>query len=196
MERRYLVATLAIIATFAVFSRGFQSLQQLSLRRAQHGQAVTGSQCDRVPSIVSHWIAKFKSELHPSYPEEAELMAEMNLPIAAAQARVAEQAVRQSQAAAEAALREAERARRDAARMQEQVARAQKNMVVDPVAIQLHGLDNLDVRVQAKAAALAERIAVRNVRMQVAAARLQAVSMQMQDSVKRSSPCPNRAEMR
>jgi hypothetical protein len=196
MERRYLVATLAIIATFAVFSRGFQSLQQLSLRRAQHGQAVTGSQCDRVPSIVSHWIAKFKSELHPSYPEEAELMAEMNLPIAAAQARVAEQAVRQSQAAAEAALREAERARRDAARMQEQMARAQKNMVVAPVAIQLHGLDNLDVRVQAKAAALAERIAVRNVRMQVAAARLQAVSMQMQDSVKRSSPCPNRAEMR
>ena len=196
MERRYLVATLAIIATFAVFSRGFQSLQQLSLRRAQHGQAVTGSQCDRVPSIVSHWIAKFKSELHPSYPEEAELMAEMNLPMVAGQARVAEQAVRQSQAAAEVALREAERARRDAARMQEQMARAQKNMVVAPVAIQLHGLDNLDVRVQAKAAALAERIAVRNVRMQVAAARLQAVSMQMQDSVKRSSPCPNRAEMR
>jgi hypothetical protein len=196
MERRYLVATLAIIATFAVFSRGFQSLQQISQRRVQHGQAVTGSQCDRVPSIVSHWIAKFKSELHPSYPEEAELMAEMNLPIAAAQARVAEQAAKQSQAAADIAVREAERARRDAARMQEQMTRAQKNMVLAPVALQLHGLDNLDVRVQAKAAAVAERIVARNVRMQVAAARLQAVSMQMQDSVKRSSPCPNRAEMR
>jgi hypothetical protein len=195
MERRYLVATLAIIATFAVFSRGFQSLQQIS-QRSQHGPAVIGQQCDKVPSIVSHWIAKFKSELHPSYPEEAELMAEMNLPIAAAQARVAEQAVKQSQIAAEVAMREAERARRDAARMQEQMARAQKNMVVAPVAIQLHGLDNLDVRVQARAAAVAERIVARNVRMQVAAARLQAASMQMQDSVKRSSSCPNRSEMR
>src|SRR5271165_3552858 len=195
MERRYLVATLAIIATFAVFSRGFQSLQQLSLQRAQHGQSMIGSQCDRMPSIVSHWIAKFKSQLHPAYPEEAQLLAEMNLPIAAAQAKAAEQAVKQSQAAAEIAMREAERARRDAMRMKEQMARTEKNMAAVPVTIDLSGLNNLDMKMQAKAAAVAERIAVRSVRMQMTAARLQAVSMQMQDSAKRKSPCRSRAEM-
>ena len=31
MERRYLVAALAITATFAVFSRGFRTLEHVSL---------------------------------------------------------------------------------------------------------------------------------------------------------------------
>ena len=194
MERRYLVAILAIIATFATFSRGFQSLQQFSLRRGQHSQAVTGSQCDRMPSIVSRWIAKFKSELRPAYPEEAQLLAEMNLPIAAAQAKVAEQAVKQSQVAAETAMRDAERARLDVMRMKQQMAHTAT--AVAPVTIDLSGLDNLDIKMRVKAAALAERVAARNVRMQIAAAKLQAVSMQMQDSVKRSAPCRNRPEMR
>src|SRR5271157_345709 len=190
MERRYLVAALAIIATFATFSRGFQSLQQLSQQRGQHGQAVTGPQCDSMPSIVSRWIAKVRSQLHPSYPEEAQLLAEMNLPIAAAQAKIAEQAVKQSQAAAQCAR---ETAKRDAMRMREQMAREAN--IAAPVSIDLKGLDNLDLRMQTKAAALAERIAARNVRMQIAAAKLQAVSMRMQESGKRKSQCRSRAEM-
>ena len=56
MERRYLVATLAIIATFAGFSRGFQSLQQLSLRGTQHGQAVRGQQCPLSFHRLACWI--------------------------------------------------------------------------------------------------------------------------------------------
>src|SRR5271165_2299768 len=195
MERRYLVATLAIIATFAVFSRGFQSLQQLSLRRGQHGQAIHGRQCDTLPSIVSRWIAKVKSELHPSCPEEAQLLAEMNLPVAAAQAKIAEQAVKQSQAAAEAAMREAERARRDAMRMKEQTARTERNMAVAPVTIDMSGLDNLDMKMQVRVAALAERVPARNVRMQIAAGRWQAANIGFQDSAKRRSPCRSRAEM-
>src|SRR5271167_820200 len=140
MERRYLVATLAIVATFAVFSRGFQSLQQLSLKRSQHGQGIAGQQCNGIPSIVSHWIAKVRAELHPAYPEEEQLMAEMNLPMAAAQAKVAEQNAKQSQAAAEIAMREAERARRDATRVKEQIARTEKSMTVSPVMIDMRGL--------------------------------------------------------
>jgi hypothetical protein len=194
MERRYLVATLAIIATFTVFSRGFQSLQEFSTRR-QHGQTLIGSQCDRMPSIVSHWIAKVESRLHPADPEEAQLMAEMNLPLAALRAQTAEQALKQSQAAAEVAMRQAERAQHDATRMQEQMARAEKSMAEFPVVIKMSGLDNLDWRMQAKAAAMAERMAARNVRMQIAAAKLQAVSVQMQDSAKHRSPCRSRAEM-
>jgi len=160
-------------------------------------KAVTGPQCDSMPSIVSRWVAKVRSQLHPAYPEEAQLLAELNLPLAAAQAKMAEQAAKQSQAAAqcarETAKREAERAQRDATRMREQMAR-EANMAA-PVSIDLKGLDNLDLRMQTKAAALAERIAARNVRMQIAAAKLQAVSMRMQESGKRKSQCRSRAEM-
>jgi hypothetical protein len=192
MERRYLIATLAVIATFAGFSRGFQSLQQLSLQRGQHGQAISGPQCSGLPSIVSRWYARIKTELHPADPEEAQLLAELNLPLAAMQAKAAKQAAKQSQAAAEiareTAMREAERAKRDAVRMREQMARADKTMAV-PVSVDLHGLDGLDQRIQVRTAALAERIAARNVRVQIAAAKLQAVSMQLESSGKRHSPC-------
>ena len=138
----------------------------------------------RVPSIVSHWIAKVKSELHPSHPEEAQLLAEMNLPIAAAQAKVAEQAAKQSQAAAETAMREAERAQRDAARMQRADGTRREERGGWPSRrLTLSGLDNLDSE-DAMPEPLRWRNAspARNVRMQIAAARLQAVSVQMQDS--------------
>src|SRR5271166_1122919 len=159
MERRYLVATLSIVATFATFSSGFQSLQHLSLLNGQH------------LSILSGLAAKVKSQLHPAYPEEAQLLAELNLPLAAAQAKMAEQAAKQSQAAAQCARetekREAERAQRDAMRMREQMAR--ETNIAAPLSIDLKGLDNLDLRMQTKAAALAERVAARSVRMQIAA---------------------------
>ena len=193
MERIYLVAALAIIVTFAGFSRGFQSLQRIS---QQHGQAMSGPQCSALPSIVSRVLAKLKSELHQTDPEEAQLLAELNLPVAAMQAKAAEQAAKQSQAAAESArqtaMREAERARRDAVKMREEMARA----AVPPVAIDLHGLDGLDQRIQVKTAAIAQRIAARSMRMQMAAARMQAVSMQFDNSGRRHSHCgARRAEM-
>jgi len=183
MERRYLVATLAIVATFATFSSGFQSLKHISLLNGQH------------PSILSRLADKVRSQLHPAYPEEAQLLAEMNLPLAAAQAQAAEQAAKQSEAAAqcarERAMREAERARRDAMRMSAEIAR-ETSISVAPVVINLKGLDGLDQRMQARAAALAERVAARNVRLQLAAARVQAVSVQMQNSGAQRSPCRNR----
>lgn len=199
MERRYLVAALAMIATFAGFSRGFQSLQQFSLQRGQHGQVMSRPQCGAIPSIVSRWIARMKNDFRPTGPEEAQLLAELNLPLAAMQARVAEQAAKQSQAAAEVAretaMREAERARLDAMRMREEMAHA-KTMAVAPVSIDLRGLDGLDQRIQIRTAAMVERAMARNVRMQMAAAKVQAVSMQMQSSGKHAYPCRNRAEMR
>ena len=186
MERRYLVAILAIIATFATFSRGFQSLQQISLLRGQH------------PSTLSRWAAKLKTHLHPAYPEEAQLLAEMNLPLAAAQAKVAEQALRQSQEAVqrarETAKRDVERARRDTIKMREEITR--ENITAAPVAIDWKGLDRVDQRMQVEAAALAERVIARNVRLQMSAAKLQAISLQMQNSGEHKSPCRSRAAVR
>jgi len=191
MERRYLVAALAIIATFASFSRGFQSLQKLSLQRGQHGQVMRGPQCSALPSLVSSWVARIKSELHPTDPEEAQVLAELNLPVAAIQAKAAAEAARQSVAAAEisrqTAMREAESARREAMRMHERMARA-NDLVVTPVTLDLQGLDGLDRRIQAQVAA-AERTALRNVRVQVNMAKLQLVSTQSSNSAKHRSPC-------
>ena len=194
MERIYLVAALAITVTFAGISRGFQSLQRIS---QQHGQAMSGPQCSAPPSIVSRVLARLKNDLHQTDPEEAQVLAELNLPLAAMQAKVAEQAAKQSQAAAEmareTAMRESERARHDAMKMREEMAR-EKNMAVAPISIDLHGLDGLDQRIQIKTAALAQRLAARNMRMQMA--RMQAVSMQFDNSGKRHSPCgARRAEM-
>lgn len=198
MERRYLVAALAMIATFAGFSRGFHSLQQFSQPRSQHGQVMAGPQCGSVPAIVSRWFAKLRDEFQPANPEEAQLLAELNLPLAAMQAKVAEQAAKQAQAAAEVAsenaMREAERARRAAMKMHEQIAR-DNNWANMPVAIDIRGVDGLDRRIQIKTAELAEHMAARNVRMQVAAAKLAAVSMQLDNSGKRHSPCRSRAQM-
>ena len=195
MERIYLVAALAIIATFAGFSRGFQSLQRIS---QQHGQVMSGPQCGALPSIVSRVLARFKNDLHQTDPEEAQLLAELNLPLAAMQAKVAEQAAKQSQAAAEiareTAMRDAERARREAMKMREEMAH--ENMAVAPISIDLRGLDGLDQRIQIKAAAVAQRMAARSMRIQMAAARMQAVSMQFDNSAKRHSPCgARRAEV-
>jgi len=144
-------------------------------------------------------LGKLKNEFHQTDPEEAQLLAELNLPLAAMQAKAAEQAAKQAQAAAEfareTARREAERARRDAVRMSEEMAR-EKNLAIPPVTIDLQGLDGLDQRIQIKTAAIAQRIAARSVRMQMAAAKMQAVSMQFDNSGKRHSPCgAHRAEM-
>ena len=52
MERRYLVAALAIIATFAVFSRGLRTLERVSLL---YGPSTTASEVQCRCCCPSHW---------------------------------------------------------------------------------------------------------------------------------------------
>jgi hypothetical protein len=169
MDRRYLVAALAIIATFAVFSRGLRSLervslsygQHVSLSNGQHSEANAHAKCN-ADAAASRLIGKVRTHLRPAYPEEAQLLAEMNLPIVMAQAKVAQQLVRQNMAAAECArataLREAERAQREALRMRQRMARTNANSSPLPIAWTVSAAD-VDRQVRAKTAALAERIA-------------------------------------
>jgi hypothetical protein len=132
MERRYLVAALAIIATFAVFSRGFRTLEHVSLLYGHHAATDLKAKCNSDASAASRFMGKVRSHLRPGYPEEAQMLAEMNLPIAMAQAKVAEEVARQNMAAArcarETAKREAERARREAERAQREATRMRQRM--------------------------------------------------------------------
>jgi hypothetical protein len=198
MERRYLVAALAMIVTFAGLSHGFRSLQQFSQQRRQQGQSMSGPQCSALPSIVSRVLAKVKAGLHQSDPEEAQVLAEMNLPMAALQAKAAEEAAKQSQAAAEAAretaMREAERAHHEALRMREEIVR--QNHMATMVSIQVPDYAALNRRIQVQTAAMAQRVAAQSARIQIAAAKWQAVSVQMDNSGKRHSLCgAKRAEI-
>jgi hypothetical protein len=173
MERRYLVAALAIVATFAVFSHGFRSLEQLAMRHGERG-AMAKAKCGA--SSAARAMANLRTHLRPGYAEEAQLLAEMNLPIAGLEAKAAGEMAKQNEAASacarETAMREAEHARRDANRMRENMAHAAADIRVAPMSLQAD-LPELDQRIEEKNAALAARIAAANVKLQIAAARLQ-----------------------
>src|SRR5580704_12018702 len=125
MERRYLVAALAIIATFAVFSRGFHALQEMSFDHADRNfKTMAAAKCWANSAELS--IAKVRAHLQHGYPpEQAQLVAEMNLP--GMESSIAEQMSRQDEAisrcAREKAMQQAERAQRDAARIRQDYAR-------------------------------------------------------------------------
>jgi len=65
MERRYLVAALAIIATFAVFSRGFRTLERVSLSYGQHVGAAAKAKCNADASAASRFMGKVRTHLRP-----------------------------------------------------------------------------------------------------------------------------------
>jgi N-methylhydantoinase A/oxoprolinase/acetone carboxylase beta subunit len=139
MERRYLVAALAIIATFAVFSRGFHALEQLSFDHSTKNlKTMAAAKCWASSAALN--IAKVRAKLHHGYPpEQAQLVAEMNLP--GMESTIAEQMSRQdaaiSRCAREKALQQAERARRDAMRIQQDYMRAYATSAPDKPAAPL-----------------------------------------------------------
>lgn len=186
MERRYLVAALAIVATFAVFSRGLRALEHFSLSYEQHVGMNSQAKCNSGGSAASRMMAKVKTHLRPGYAEEAQLLAEMNLPIVMAQAKVAQQFAQQNVAAAQCArataLRQAERAQREAMRMREKMARTRTAPPAMPIAWGMNTADDVNARIQERAAAIAEQVAAQNVRIQMAADRVREVSVRIADS--------------
>ncbi len=184
MERRYLVATLAIIATFALFSRGLRSIEQRSLTLGQHVGADLRAKCDSDTSAASRFMGKVRTHLRPGYPEEAQLLAEMNLPIAMAQAKAAEGIMRQNMAAAQCArataLREAERAQRQATRMRDKMVHARVYASELPIAWEMNSA--LDERVREKTAEMAQRMVTRTVSLPIAVDLMRQVSVQISDS--------------
>jgi hypothetical protein len=180
MERRYLVAALAIVATFAGFSRGFQSLQRISLQHAEHLGVAAKAQREAGAAVRA--AAKIRTHLRPRYPEEAQLLAEMNVPIARLEARVADQLARQDaagQCARAAAQQEALRVHRDAMKLREKMLRANAGGAMAPISFQVQLPGNLDQRIELDTAALAKRLAAQQVKLQIAANQMQAASFRI-----------------
>jgi hypothetical protein len=174
MERRYLVAALAIVATFAVFSRGFRSLEQLATQRAEHRGAMAKASCGA--NAAARAMAKLRTHLRPAYPEEAQLLAEMNVPFAGLEQRsqeMARQNLAASQCAREQLKRDTERLRRESARMRENMAHSAASVRLAPMALRVELPSDLEQRIEIRNEALAGRVAAANVKMQIAAARLQ-----------------------
>jgi hypothetical protein len=173
MERRYLVAALAIIATFAVFSRGFHALEQLSFDHSDKNfKTMAAAKCWASSAALS--IAKVRAKLHRDYPpEQAQLVAEMNLP--GMESTIAEQMSRQdaavSRCAREKALQQAERARRDAMRIQQDYMRAYAPPAppASPAPMAYALTSDLQQRLEAKTMA---RIAESQAKLQMAAEKL------------------------
>jgi hypothetical protein len=182
MERRYVVAALAIIAAFSVTSYGFRGLENLS--QARHPSARVSSNCG-VNSVVVRTLAnvrcrvlaKIRTRLHRQSPEEAQLLAEMDLPAIGTEAGRAAQTARQDAAAAQCAraqaLREADRARREAMSLQQEVTRSlQANP--GPPSFRINLPADLDQQIQAQMSRAASQLAAGNVKLQIAADQLRA----------------------
>jgi hypothetical protein len=181
MERRYLVTTLAIIATFAVTTRGFRALESMPWVRVTRVEA-TKAQCPS--TTAARALAKIRTHLRPRYPEEAQLLAEMNVPVAGMESTIAEQMSRQDQEIARCAraraMQEAERARRDAMRLQQQMTQAASQMSFSPMAISTLPPD-LEARIQMRTAAMAAKMAANTVKLQIAADKIRQSSMKLED---------------
>jgi len=178
MERRYLVAALAMITAFAATSHGFRALQQMSVIHARHSGAMAHSTHE--PNCASRALAKIRTHLRPRYPEEAQLLAEMNVPLANMETTIEEQMARQNSAVAQCAtaqaMRDADRARRDAMRMQQNMTHAAEQASLGPMALEMNLPSDLDQRINA---ALASRMAASNVKLQVLADKLRQSSMRI-----------------
>lgn len=134
MERGYLIACLAIVTTFAGLSTGFRSLHNLSAFRIGHG-VVAKSRCQA--DSAARAAARLQTQLSTQTAEQAQMLAEMNLPLAEMRATLAQQMAQQheiiSQCARARALQDAERARRDVVRMQQNLRHGSETAQIDPL---------------------------------------------------------------
>ena len=109
MERRYLVATVALVATFAIFSQAFGSGRLAKLPRSR-AEARADIACVR-RTVAQRIMAKLEPYVDSRAPEQAQMVAELNLPELArlqqqvddAQRMAQEQVVRQKCQAAQQA---------------------------------------------------------------------------------------------
>ena len=159
MERRYLVATLALVATFAIFSREFRAghLANLPCSRAA---LMSELRCAR-QYVANQLLAKIRPFVDRGVPEEQQMVAELNLPaLAAANEKVAEVQAMLAQQTAEDNCEAAMRVQERALRAQEAGFRAQERNLRAAERAQERA-EEINVRVQERMQEVNARIAVR-----------------------------------
>lgn len=163
MERRYLVAALAIIATFAVVSHGFRFLEHYSSMHIPAMGPMAKGDC--LPKRAARAIAKVRTHLRPASPEEAQLLAEMNVPIPSLAQQVAEERAIAKCARSQASA--AVRAQREMVRMQRDLRNNSVKIAINPMSIDVDTSPNFDQRIHAEAEAAA-RAAEANINSNIA----------------------------
>ncbi len=170
MERRYLVATLALVATFAIFSREFRSGHLSNLpcpRTALQAEIACAKRY-----LADQLVAKVRPFIDRGVPEEQQMVAELNLPVlVAANEKAAEMQAQVAQHDAEQNCEETMRAQERTLRAQQAGFRAQERSL------------RAAERAQQRAVELSVRAQQMNVRM---ALRAQEVSARATERAQRA----------
>jgi len=193
MERRYLAATLALAATFAIFSREFRAghLTKFPTSRAELQADVA---CAK-HYVAAQVMAKLQPYLDRGTPEQAQMLAELNVPgIVRAEEKIVDAQQLATQELARQKCEATMRAQREAMRAQKANQRAVEIQIRTAERVQkLQELVN--IRAQEMSARAAERTARINVaaivRAQETAARAMAkapCSMQRSQMVHAGTP--------
>ena len=174
MERGYLVASLALVVTFAGVSRGFRSLENSSLLSFRHSGIQASSRCPA--ETLRREAERLRTHLRPHYAEEAQLLAEMDVPVVAEQMRAQQSVAEHARARAE---REAQRAQREMMQAQRDIENSTSNIRIEPLALELNLPADFNQRIQAQASAAAARITAKTVKLQAAAERFRNAEIRM-----------------
>jgi hypothetical protein len=159
MERRSLIATLALVATFAIFSRGLQS-GHLANPACPLSKLKAEIACAK-HYLADQLVAKFRPFVDRAIPEEPQMVAELNLPVlASANEKIAEAQVQLAQLTVEKNCEAAIRAQEHAMRAQEAGFRAQERSLRGVQRAQERA-EVINVRVQERMQEVNARMAVR-----------------------------------
>src|SRR5215469_7881108 len=123
MDRRYLAATLALAATFAIFSQEFRS-GHLAKFPTSRAQVMADVACVK-HYVASQVMAKLEPYLDRGTAEQAQMVAELNLPeLVRVEQKVADEQVLATEEAAHQKCEVTLRAQREAIRAQKTAERA------------------------------------------------------------------------
>jgi hypothetical protein len=167
MERGYLVAVLAVVATFTGLSHSFRSLDQWWVAHIHNNNAAAKAQCPA--AAAARALARIEAHVRPHAEAQQQLLAELNPPTPGVPAAIYEDLSGQESAvrcARERAMQDADRARRDMARMQREIERATQNVRVDPLSLQINLPADLEKQIE-ESTKMAERMATARVRVQI-----------------------------
>src|SRR5271165_1577359 len=159
MERGYLVALLSILTVFTGLSHGLRSLEQWSAKHLGHTKTMAAAPCH--PSSAAKAVAKLKTHFHPHYAEEAQLLAELNLP-ERLQSEIVNPQVEGASCARARAMQEAERVRREMLRAQ----RDMMEMRIEPLALQVNLKPDFERQIQ-QSTETAMRLAQQHIKVQI-----------------------------